>query len=124
MHENKVLDLINWLNDEISLFSPIVPDGLSEKNGISAIPAPGGYCEKYLNSDAYCGVAVMIIIRHRQNRTAMDTAYIIQETVEKKKNLKDGFVNCKVLSPVQLVDRDGGGYVYALTVLGEYLYTA
>ena len=53
----------------------------------------------------------------------MDAAYIIQETVEKKKNLKDGFVNCKVLSPVQLVDRDGGDMFMHLP-FWKYLYTA
>ncbi|MCL2107768.1 MAG: hypothetical protein FWH20_00285 [Oscillospiraceae bacterium] len=115
--------VIECLNEGSRPFADITIGSISEE-GISAEIAPGYAKSVYLDGSVFQRMAVLLVVKNKTHKTAMETAFSLADTV--RKNAKNREIHTAVSgismgTGPEFVQRKGADYFYSLIFNIDYL---
>ena len=124
--ETQILSaVLEYIYEKCRPFSRITTGGLSQNGGINAEIAPGFSKSDYLGGGALLRLPLLITIRHKSHKTAMETAFSLAEIVRKTtrcaNEIHEAVANVNVGTAPEFVQRAGADYIYSLIINIDYL---
>lgn len=124
--ETQILSaVIEYLNEQCDLFTPVLTGGLSVRTGINAEIVPGYAKSDYLNGNVFQRLPILVLIKHEKHRTAMETAFTLSDTVRNitrgKVKIHKSVSGISMGSAPEFVQKNGTDYIYSFIFNIDYL---